>query len=148
MIYSIKGRLVHLSEHSVVLEDSAGVSWEMEISRHTRQSIASDDGEIRQLYTWLYHREDAMSLYGFSDVGEKKFFLLLNKVNGVGPKQSMKILSSARPGELASAIVNEDELFLTALPGIGTKGAKKIILALKDALAAVTPEDHPHNRGQ
>ena len=72
MIYSIKGRLVHLSEHSVVLEDSAGVSWEMEISRHTRQSIASDDGEIRQLYTWLYHREDAMSLYGFSGCGGKR----------------------------------------------------------------------------
>ena len=132
MIYAIQGSLIHLSERSVVLEDLSGVSWEMEISLHTRQELATESGDHRRVYTYLYHREDQMSLYGFSQLAEKRLFLLLNRVNGIGPKQSIKILGAAQPAELASAIVNEDEGFLTALPGIGAKGAKKIILALKD----------------
>ena len=80
--------------------------------------------------------------------GEKKFFLLLNKVNGVGPKQSMKILSSARPGELASAIVNEDELFLTALPGNRHKGSEENHPCPQGCPGCGNTGGSPHNRGQ
>lgn len=136
MIYAVRGRLVHLSKQSLVLEDAAGVSWEMEISQATHRDVAAEEGETHQVYAWLHHREDIMNLYGFSRLEERRFFLLLNKVNGIGPKQSMKVLGMARPAALATAIVAEDESFLRTLPGIGEKAAKKIILSLKDALAA------------
>ncbi|MGI9256920.1 MAG: Holliday junction branch migration protein RuvA [Salinispira sp.] len=129
--------MIHLSEHSVVIEDSSGVAWEMEISRHTFRDIESRKTESCRVYTWLHHREDIMCLYAFSGIDERRCFLLLNKVNGIGPKQSMKILGMSRPPELFSAIAREDENFLTSLPGIGAKGAKKIILSLKDSIDAI-----------
>ncbi|AHC15203.1 Holliday junction branch migration protein RuvA [Salinispira pacifica] len=140
MIYAIRGLPGPLQENTAVIEDRNGISWELEVSSRTRNDIhsliSSDDsgaGEI-QLYTHLYHREDQMTLFGFSSIHEKQLFLLLNKVNGVGPRQSMKILSAVSPSEISRAIAGEDEGFLTSLPGIGLKGAKKIILTLKDQM--------------
>jgi Holliday junction DNA helicase RuvA len=134
MIHSIQGSLTELDESAAVIEDRSGVSWEMEISSRTRADLAemSESGTQVRLYAHLYHREDQMSLFGFARREEKRFFLLLNKVNGIGPRQSIKLLSSAGPERLARAIVDEDESFLTSLPGVGIKGAKKIILSLKD----------------
>jgi Holliday junction DNA helicase RuvA len=134
MIYAVRGRLAELSENLAVVEDQAGVSWEMEISGRTSRILAADSesGTQLKIFTHLYHREDQMSLYGFADTDEKQFFLLLNKVNGIGPRQSIKLLSAASVSSLARAVMAEDEGFLTSLPGIGVKGAKKIILTLKD----------------
>ncbi len=134
MMYSIKGRLIQVRENSAVIEDRSGISWELEISARTAQTLGKTiepEGEV-SLFTHLHHREDAMNLYGFIDLDERRFFSLLIKVNGVGPKQSIKLLSAASPGDLSGAIIAEDESFLTSLPGIGAKGAKKLILTLKD----------------
>lgn len=140
MIYAIRGRLGPIQDNTLVIEDRNGISWEMEVSLRTRNDIHSrtngmDNGsEDVQVYTHLHHREDQMTLFGFSRLEEKQLFLLLNKVNGVGPRQSMKILSAVSPAEVSRAIAGEDEGFLTSLPGIGLKGAKKIILTLKDLI--------------
>lgn len=136
MIHSIRGRIVELTDTSAAIEDSSGVTWELEISARTKAQLADMRDELRML-CHLNHREDQMSLFGFLLALEKQCFLLLMKVNGIGPKQAMKILSFASPEELAAAIVAEDEAFLTSLPGIGLKGAKKIILSLKDQIGAL-----------
>jgi Holliday junction DNA helicase RuvA len=86
------------------------------------------------VYTWLYHREDQMKLYGFASTRERDLFLDLMKVDGVGPKQAIKILSSIQVPDLEAALEGSDLARLQAAPGIGTKTAQKMILALKGKL--------------
>ncbi len=157
MIYSIRGTLRHLKEGYAVIEDKAGVLWEAEISRRTLQSLqkacaweqhSSFGGASCELFTILYHKQDSMNLYGFADTIEKDLFLKLNKVNGVGPKQSLRILSSTDGDSLKAAIVQENESFLTALPGIGSKGAKRIILTLKDEFKDFAGTEYSSPAGQ
>jgi holliday junction DNA helicase RuvA len=86
--------------------------------------------------TYLHVREDALQLYGFADADERALFLQLLSVNGIGPKVALAIVSGSPVAELRRAIVREDAARFRAIPGIGKKTAERIVLELKEKLAA------------
>jgi len=91
-------------------------------------------GEVARVYTFLLHREDSMKLYGFCDHAERALFLDLQKVEGVGPRGALKILSGVDRAQFSDALDRDDVDALSAVPGIGKKTAQKIILTLKGKL--------------
>ncbi len=115
--------------------DQNGVEWEI-----TVPAISIDEfgrlGATARVLTWLQHREDQMKLYGFPDEAARTFFLELIKVDGIGPRQAMKILSGVPVSDLAIALENEDLAGFERAPGVGRKTAQKIILALKGKIVA------------
>jgi Holliday junction DNA helicase RuvA len=86
-----------------------------------------------------------MTLFGFSDEDERRLFLELIKVNGIGPKQAMKILSGVRVRDFISALDQSDVNFLSKIPGLGAKTSQKIILALRDTLVFTQDAAKPQN---
>ena len=95
------------------------------------------------LHTAMIVREDDMSLYGFAERDERECFALCLSASGVGPKLALAIVSVLSPGQLVAAVHSEDLGQLTQVPGIGRKGAQKIILELRDRVAALGVEDPP-----
>jgi Holliday junction DNA helicase RuvA len=106
--------------------DQNGIEWEISVP-----AISIDEfgriGTKTRVLTWLQHREDQMKLFGFPDEATRTFFLELIKVDGIGPKQAMKILSGIPIDELAIALENEDLAGIEKAPGVGRKTAQKII---------------------
>lgn len=133
MIYQISGRLIHKSAGLAVLENG-GVGFELNVSLNTYDSLP-EIGESARLYTYLHVREDILSLYGFNDIEEKKLFLTLTSLSGIGPKNAMTMLSSITVKEFRNTILQGDYQRLTAIQGIGPKTAKRIIVELKDKLS-------------
>jgi len=134
MFHSLIGNLSGHSFPHVFLR-TGGVEWQIEVSATTFQECVRSTGEIR-LFTHLYHREDAMKLYGFFTVEERSAFLELLTVAGIGPRQAQKILSNITVPALLQLLEEEDVVGLTRLPGLGTKTAQKIILQLKGRLVS------------
>ncbi len=132
MIHSISGTVTATGAGYIRLENG-GLEWELEVSAQS-VSAAPKVGEAARIYTWLHVREDAMKLFGFVDVGERRLFLDLLKVNGVGPKQALRMLSAARSDEIVRMLEQEDAEALAGLPGLGKKTAQKIVLQLRGAL--------------
>lgn len=91
-------------------------------------------GQEAMLYTYLYVREDVMALYGFESREELSVFRLLLGVNGIGPKVAMSVLSSLTVEELYYAVFSDDAKTIARAPGLGPKGAKRMIMELKDKL--------------
>ncbi|MCD2491152.1 Holliday junction branch migration protein RuvA [Lacrimispora sp. NSJ-141] len=132
MISYIKGRLLEVYEDSVILENGGiGYQIQVPVSVLTEYSI----GEEIQIYTYLYVREDALSLYGFSSRDDLDIFKLLIGVNGIGPKGALGVLSVISPDDLRFAVLSEDAKSIARAPGIGLKTAQKVILELKDKLS-------------
>ncbi|MEH7252002.1 Holliday junction branch migration protein RuvA [Neobacillus niacini] len=96
------------------------------------------------VYTYHYVREDLMALYGFESRQEKKLFMKLLNVSGIGPKGALAILASGEVQQVVSAIENEDESFLVKFPGVGKKTARQMILDLKGKLQDVVPDYFPN----
>ncbi|MFP4483674.1 MAG: Holliday junction branch migration protein RuvA [Spirochaetota bacterium] len=109
---------------------TGGVEWELEISGATEEALQGRDGPQR-VFVALYHREDAMRLYGFAAPEERELYYQLLKVTGIGPRQALRILSAASTEELVAAIEAADVDALARLPGLGKKTAGKIIIALQ-----------------
>lgn len=116
-----------------------GIEWKLESSLTTIETTGKIGSE-QKIYTYLQHKEDGMTLFGFASNEERSLFLDLIKVNGVGPKAAQKILSGIRVNEFITCLENEDLNTLTRVPGLGKKTAQKIILALKGKLTLETPE--------
>ncbi len=95
-------------------------------------------GDILTLYTHLSIKEDAHTLYGFSTKADKQLYRSLIKVNGIGPKVGLAILSHLSPTELMTAIEHEDDVLIAKTPGIGKKTAQKLILELKSSLSKMS----------
>jgi Holliday junction DNA helicase RuvA len=95
-------------------------------------------GEPARLATSLVVREDSLTLYGFADDDERQIFELLQTANGIGPKVAQAMLAVHRPDTLRTAVQRGDAKALTAVPGIGPKGAQKLLIELKDKLGAPT----------
>jgi Holliday junction DNA helicase RuvA len=93
-------------------------------------------GEPARLATSLVVREDSLTLYGFADDDERQIFELLQTANGIGPKVAQAMLAVHRPDTLRTAVQRGDAKALTAVPGIGPKGAQKLLIELKDKLGA------------
>ena len=133
MINSLKGVLTEKSTGKFFLECS-GLEWEIETSYATLSALPAIGKSIR-VFTYLYHREDSMRLFGFADKEERALFLDLLKVNGVGAKQSLRILSGTTVQSFARILDSGDAVSLARIPGLGIKTAQKIILALKGKLS-------------
>jgi Holliday junction DNA helicase, RuvA subunit len=138
MFNSIAGILTGKGNTSAFV-DTYGLEWEIFVTRFTLEKLNLE--EKVKLYTWLQHREDQMQLFGFYSIKERSMFLDLTKVDGIGPKQAMKILSSITPDNLEIALENGDIARLQAISGIGKKTAQKMTLALKGKLTIT--EDTP-----
>jgi len=112
---------------------TGGVEWEISMPSSDIGSLPSVGADCR-VFTWLYHREDMMKLYGFSDETRRNTFLELLKVEGIGPKGALKIMGGIRQEDLERALESGDLARLEAVPGLGKKTAQKMLLALKGKL--------------
>ncbi len=111
-----------------------GVGYLLHATR--RASRAADRGSEVTLETYLHVREDTLALYGFADAEERELFAQLLSVSGIGPKVALAIVSGSSPAELRRAIALEDVARFQVIPGIGKKTAQRVVLELKEKLAA------------
>jgi len=132
MFNSVTGEITFKGEEKLLLQ-TGGVEWELVVSRRALERLPAV-GEVARVYTFLLHREDSMRLYGFSDPAERALFLDLQKVEGVGPRGALKVLSGVDRAQFADALDRDDVDALSAVPGIGKRTAQKIILTLKGKL--------------
>jgi Holliday junction DNA helicase RuvA len=133
----IDGKLVFKSPSYVVI-DAGGVGYHINISLNTYSLLGS--AERCKLYTWLYVKEDAHSLYGFADEGERRLFLHLISISGIGPNTGRMMLSSITPEEIQTAIISGNVSLIQRIKGIGPKSAQRIILELQDKLRKEGPD--------
>lgn len=137
MIGRIQGTLVEVVD-SHALVDCSGVGYEVELTRGALDAVGLPGADIL-LHTHLIVREDAHLLFGFRDRPERDVFRVLIRINGVGPKLGMALLSSLSIGELASAVASGETGRLVKVPGVGKRTAERLLVELKDKLDAVTP---------
>lgn len=130
MIYSLFGKIRRIDENVIAVENG-GVEYEVVCSLSSIDELTKDSGEKR-VYTYLQVREDALCLFGFANLEEKRMFLNLISVSGIGPKMAISILSGIGPRNLASAVVNGSVSLLTKVKGLGKKTAERIVLELRE----------------
>lgn len=140
MIAHVRGPVVGLTLNSVIVE-VGGVGVEIICTPRTLATLRH--GAEAHVATSFVVREDSMTLFGFVDVDEKRCFELLQTATGVGPKLAQAVLAVLEPDALRRAIGAEDVKALTRVPGIGQKGAQRIIIELKDRIGAPTQDGVP-----
>jgi holliday junction DNA helicase ruvA len=128
----IKGSLEVKTSGYIVI-DVNGIGYKIFMSE-TAIAELGEIGQIVKVHTYLKVKEDEMSLYGFNTNEELRMFELLLSVSGIGAKSAINILSNITPSSFALAVITNDVAKIKALPGIGPKGAQRIILELKDKL--------------
>ena len=138
MFYYLNGEIT-LMEGNLAVVDCGGVGYACRTTSYTLSKLRV--GQTAKLFTYCNIREDAFDIYGFSTRDELRCFELLLGVTGVGPKAAIAILSSTSPERFMLAIMSQDEKSLTVAQGVGKKLAQRIILELKDKLAAVSEVD-------
>ena len=143
MIAALRGNIIQKNPGSLVL-DVAGVGYEVLVSLCTWEMLPELNREV-QLLVQTIVREDAITLYGFVDAGEKALFMLLLGVSGIGPRLALTVLGGLGAAELQSAIVGRDLGRLTSVSGVGKKTAERICVELAEKVgnlgdsAAVPP---------
>jgi len=130
---SIQGTLTEKGATKVFLENQ-GIEYELEVSFNTASALPELGSKVR-LYTYLHHREEVMKLYGFLEEAERRLFLDLLKVEGIGPRQALRILSGTTVGAFLRILESEDVKALTRIPGLGMKTAQKVLLSLKGKIS-------------
>ncbi|GGU03731.1 Holliday junction branch migration protein RuvA [Streptomyces violascens] len=133
MIAFVSGPVAALAPDTAVVE-VGGIGMALQCTPNTLAELRV--GQHAKLATSLVVREDSLTLYGFADDDEKQVFELLQTANGVGPRLAQAVLSVHTPDALRRAFATGDEKALTAVPGIGKKGAQKLLIELKDRLGA------------
>lgn len=133
MFSYIKGIVAEVSYDRAVIE-TGGVGFELMASSNTLKKLLV--GSEGKLYTHLYLAEGIMALYGFYDPEEKEMFRKLIGVTRVGPKLALAVLSNLTPNDIAAAIVTENASALSKVPGMGKKTAQRVLLELKENVAA------------
>ena len=133
MFNSLSGTLTYKGIDNIYLLNSCGIEWDITVSAKTLQALPPIGDEC-QVYTYYLHTENMVKLYGFFTKDERTFFLELNKVNGIGPKQAMKMLSSISAKQMAEALDKDDVALLAGIPGVGKKTAQKLMLAMRGKL--------------
>ena len=141
MIAQLRGKPVASTPEGLVL-DVGGVGY---LVAATPSAIRKADGADEVVVeTYMHVREDTLQLYGFAERAERELFIQLLSVNGIGPKVALAIVSGSPADDLRRAIVREDIARFQAIPGIGKKTAERIVLELKEKLAAsvsIAPAD-------
>lgn len=131
MIAFVKGAVIAVRPSSVVIEvGGVGVL----VACPPQTAAAYHRGDEVQLHTSLIVREDSLTLYGFDDVEQRDLFDLVQTVSGIGPRTALAVLATLAPDALRRAVSSDDVATLTRVPGIGTKGAQRMIIELKDRL--------------
>jgi Holliday junction DNA helicase RuvA len=141
MIAKLSGLLDSVAEDSLIL-DVNGVGYHVSASARTLRN-AGQPGDALSLLIETHVREDAITLYGFSDAGEQQWFRLLYSVQGVGPKAALAILSACPPDQLGFAIASGDQAAIRRADGVGPKLATRIVTELKDKAGKIdlTPKE-------
>lgn len=133
MFNFISGRIVDIEESKVVLENN-GIGYDIFVTSETISKCQNKDRV--QLYIYMSVKEDGISLFGFYDKSEKQMFLRLITVSGIGPKLAASILSGISSQKLALIIASGDTASLNKIKGVGKKTSERIVLELKDKIAA------------
>jgi holliday junction DNA helicase RuvA len=134
MIASVRGRVAAVSPEGAVIE-VGGVGLAVQCAPGTLAGLRP--GTEARLATSLVVREDSLTLYGFADDDEKHLFELLQTASGVGPRLAQAVLAVHTPDTVRKAVANADTATLTQVPGIGKKGAERLILELRDRIGPV-----------
>ncbi len=137
MIAHISGKLIQKQPNSIIV-DVGGVGYELNVPLSTFYDLG-EVGATVGLRVHTHVREDALQLFGFRTEAEKKLFLLLNSVSGIGPKLAITVLSGLSTEELIQAIRAGNLTKLTGIPGVGKKTAERMLVELKDKVAAILP---------
>ena len=135
MIGYIKGRVISNNDNIILLENG-GIGYEItcSVSAFSKMMQEREGG----IFTYLQVKEDGLSLYGFASLEEKKMFLKLISVSGVGAKMGITILSGMSLNDLALAIATSDVKSLSKIKGLGKKSAERIIVELRESMSAVS----------
>lgn len=136
MISSVRGQVLSVGLDHVVIE-VGGVGLAVYAGPATLAPLRR--GEQARLATSLVVREDSLTLYGFADTEARELFLLLQTVSGVGPRLALAMLAVLEPDALRSALAEGNLAVLMQVPGIGRKGAERLVVELRDKAGAVTP---------
>lgn len=131
MIGMLHGQVDSIDVASAIIE-VGGVGYETRMPSADLTSMHA--GQTVKVYTSLNVSQDAITLYGFFSLASKRMFLQLQKVSGIGPKVALSLLSTLPPERLARAVADGDAAALAKAPGLGKKGAQKIILELKGSI--------------
>lgn len=140
MIACLHGKIIDLSTPGRIVLDVHGVGYDVETSLTTFFKLEPHRDDLT-LFIQTIVREDAFLLYGFIDKEERSLFRALIKVNGIGPKMAIAILSSVNPTDFARCVQQENVTLLTKIPGIGKKTAERIIVEMKDSLKQLLHSD-------
>ncbi len=143
MIASLRGRVAALAPDGVVVE-VGGVGVSVQCSPGTLAGLRV--GTVARLATSLVVREDSLTLYGFADDDARSLFELLQTASGVGPRLAQAVLGVLAPAEVRRAVATEDLPALIRVPGIGKKGAERLVLELRDRIGPVGSAE-PAGRG-
>ena len=136
MIAAVRGEVLEIGlDHAVVEVGGAGLAVHATPATLARLRR----GEQARLATSLVVREDSLTLFGFADAEERDLFTLLQTVSGVGPRLALATLAVLDPDALRRALADGDATALTRVPGIGRKGAERMVLELRDKVVAPTP---------
>jgi Holliday junction DNA helicase RuvA len=133
MISSISGKVTSKAISSIVVE-VGGVGILVQVPG--RVAAGFSIGNLVNFHTYLIVREDALTLYGFTEITERDFFELLLTVTGVGPKVAQSILANSDATAIATAIISSNHKLLESVPGLGKKGAQRLVLELKDKVSS------------
>ncbi|MDR1791678.1 MAG: Holliday junction branch migration protein RuvA [Propionibacteriaceae bacterium] len=143
MIVQLTGTVLTATATTLVI-DVGGVGFAVLASPNA--AAAARPGEPTTVFTSFIVREDSMTLYGFATAEERELFELVQSVSGVGPKTALAAVSVLPPEEFQRAIATENLMRLTQIPGVGKKGAQRMVLELKDKvgeLAVIAHADAP-----
>ena len=138
MIGRLSGNLI-LIEGNLLLLDVAGVGYEVEVSAGVLAN-SPQTGVQLTLFTHFVVREEAQLLFGFADQRERDLFRAYIRINGVGPKMALALISSISPAALASAVQANEVGVLTKVPGVGKKTAERLMVELKSRLDTLLPD--------
>ena len=136
MIGRLSGTLLEM-DAGVLLLDVSGVGYEVEVSSSVLQALPAL-GESLALHTHFVVREDAQLLFGFASKSERDLFRAFIKINGVGPKLGLALISALDPQSLGTAVRSNDVSLLTKVPGVGKKTAERLMVELKSRIDALT----------
>lgn len=141
MISRLRGTLIEKTMPKIVVEIAGGIGYEVEVPLTTFEQLPDISHSI-VLYTHMVVREDAQKLFGFYRARDRELFITLIKVNGVGPKIALAILSTIDADTLVRAVINEDEAILERVPGVGKRTAQRLLVELRDRLNHWGSESH------
>lgn len=130
MISFIKGKLVHIYENVIIVENN-GIGYEIFVPVSVIGNMPLVGSEV-MIYTYMHVREDALQLFGFLDRDTLEIFKLLITVSGIGPKGAIGVLGTLSADDIRYAVMAEDAKTIAKAPGIGAKTASKVVIELKD----------------